>query len=325
MEFPRRTFFFLTVGAAALPAIPRAAGAQTYPTRPVQLVVPFPPGGSTDVVARLLGQWLSTRLGQPFIVENRPGAGTNIATEMVVRAPPDGYMLLLITPPSAINATLYHDLKFEFVRDIAPVGAVMRAPFAMTVNPLLTAKTVPEFIAYAKTNPGRITMASSGIGSGPHLTGELFKMMAGVDMIHVPYHGGAPAMTDLLGGQVLLYFASTPEVVEHVKTGRLRVLAVTTTERSDALPDVPTMNEFLPGFEASYWVGFGAPKDTPVQFIDRLNAQINAALVETEIKARLADLGGMTLGGPPSDFGELIEAETEKWAKVIKFAKISAE
>lgn len=322
-EFARRNFLYWTAVAAALPAIPGAAVAQNYPSRPAHVIVPFPPGGSTDVVARLIGQWLSERLGQPFIVENRPGAGTNIATEFVVRASPDGYTLLVSTTPSAINATLYHDLKFNFIRDIAPIAVVMRAPYAMVVNPSITAKTIPVFIAYAKANPGRIGMASSGIGSGPHLTGELFKMTAGVDMVHVPYRGGAPAMIDLLAGQVQIYFASTPEVVEYVKAGRLRALAVTTATRSDALPDVPALSEFLPGFEASYWVGFGAPKNTQVQFIDLLNTQINAAIAEPAIRTRLVDFGGVPQGGSPSDFGRLIEGETEKWAKVIKFAKLS--
>jgi tripartite-type tricarboxylate transporter receptor subunit TctC len=253
-----------------------------------------------------------------------PGAGTNIGTESVVRAPPDGYTLLVSTPPSAINATLYHNLKFEFIRDIALISSVMRSPFVMVVNPSISAKTVPEFIAYAKINPAGISMASSGIGSGPHLAGELFKMMAHVDILHVPYRGGAPALTDLLAGQVQVYFASAPEVLKHIKSGKLRALAVTTSTRSDVLPDVPALSDSLPGYEASYWVGFGTPKNTPVYIIDLLNTHINAALADPSMKARLADLGGMTLSGSPADFGKLIEDEIEKWAKVIEFAKIPA-
>jgi tripartite-type tricarboxylate transporter receptor subunit TctC len=324
MKLPRRRFLRLTAGAGAVLAIPKAARAQNYPGRPVRVIVPFPAGGSTDTVARLVGDRLSQRLGQPFVVENRPGAGTNIGTETVVRAPADGYTLLVSTPPSAINVTLYRNLKFEFIRDIAPISTVMRSPFVLVVNPSFPARTVPEFIAYAKINPTKISMASSGIGSGPHLAGELFKMMAHVDMLHVPYRGAAPALTDLLAGQVQVYFPSAPEVIEHIKTGKLRALAVTTTERSDVLPDVPALSDFLPGYEASYWLGFGAPKKTPMEIINLLNANINASLADSAMKARLAALGGMTLGGSPADFGKLIDGETAKWAKVIKFANITA-
>jgi tripartite-type tricarboxylate transporter receptor subunit TctC len=280
MKLPRRQFLHLAAGAAALPAVSRMARAQAYPTRPVRVIVPFAPAGDTDLIARLIGQWLSERLGQPFIIENRPGAGTNIGTEAVVRAPADGYTLLLASPPSAINATLYEKLNFNFIRDIAPVAGVIRAPFVMEVNLSVLAKTVSEFIAYAKTNPGKITMASAGIGSGPHVAGELFKMMARVNMIHVPYRGQGPALTDLLGGQVQLYFAGIPSSIEYIRAGKLRALAVTTATRSEVLPDIPTVSGFLPGYEASFWGGFGAPKNTPVKIVDRLNSEINAALVD---------------------------------------------
>jgi tripartite-type tricarboxylate transporter receptor subunit TctC len=325
MKLPRRQVLRLATGAAALSALPRIAWAQAYPTRPVRIIVPFAPAGDTDLVARLIGPWLSERLGQPFIIENRPGAGTNVGTEAVVRAPADGYTLLLASPPSAINATLYERLNFNFIRDIAPVAAVIRAPFAMELNPWVSAKTVPEFIAYAKGNPGKISMASAGIGSGPHLAGELFKMMSNVNMVHVPYRGQGPALTDLIGGQVQLYFAGIPSSIEYIRSGKLRALAVTTTTRSEALPDVPTLNDFLPGYEASFWGGFGAPKNTPAEIVDKLNREINAALVVPNVKARLADLGGTVLPGSPADFGKLIAAETEKWGKVIRTAGIKGE
>ena len=325
MKLPRRNFLHFAAGAAALPAISRIARAQAYPSRPVRVIVPFAPAGDTDLVARLIGQWLSDRLGQPFIIENRPGAGTNIGTEAVVRAPADGYTLLLASPPSAINATLYDKLNFVFLRDIAPVAGVIRAPFVMEVNPAVPAKTVPEFIAYAKANPGKISMASAGIGSGPHVAGELFKIMAAVNIIHVPYRGQGPALTDLVGGQVQLYFAGIPSSIEYVRAGKLRALAVTTATRSEALPDSPTLSDFLPGYEASFWGGFCAPKDTPVQIVDKLNSEINVALADPKIKARLADLGATVLPGSPADFGKLIAEETEKWAKVVKFAGIKAE
>ena len=277
---------------------------------------------ANDIVARLIGQWLSERLGQPFIIENRPGAGSNIATEAVVRAPPDGYTLLLVGPPNAINATLYDKLNFNFIRDIAPVASIVRVPNVMVVNPSVPAKTVPEFIAYAKANPGKINMASAGIGSSAHVAGELFKMMTGVDMVHVPYRGAAPALTDLLGGQVQVCSPRMPASIEYIKAGKLRALAVTTATRSEALPDVPTVGEFVPGYEASSWYGVGAPKNTPAEIVDKLNKEINAALADPKIKARLADLGGTALAGSPADFGKLIADETEKWGKVIRAANI---
>jgi len=325
MKLPRRRFLHLAAGAAALPAVSRIALAQAYPTRPVRVIVPFAPAGDTDLVARLMGQWLSERLGQQFVIENRPGAGTNIGTEAVVRAQPDGYTLLLASPPAAINATLYEKLDFNFIRDIAPVAGVIRAPFVMEINPSVPAKTVPEFIAYAKSNPGKISMASAGVGSGPHAAGELFKMMAGVNIIHVPYRGQGPALTDLLGGQVQLYFAGIASSIQYIRAGQLRALAVTTGGRSEALPDIPTVSDFLPGYEASFWGGFCAPKDTPVQIVDKLNTEINAALADPKIKARLADLGAKVLPGSPADFGKLISDETEKWGKVVKFAGMKPE
>jgi tripartite-type tricarboxylate transporter receptor subunit TctC len=308
MKLPRREFLQLAAGAAALPAVSRLAWAQAYPTRPVRVIVPFAPAGDTDLVARLMGQWLSERLGQPFIIENRPGAGTNIGTEAVVHAPADGYTLLLASPPAAINATLYEKLNFNFMRDIVPVAGVIRAPFVMEVNPAVPAKTVPELIAYTKTNPGKISMASAGIGSGPHAAGELFKMMAGVNLVHVPYRGQGPALTDLLGGQVQIYFAGIPSSIQYIRAGKLRALAVTTATRSEILPDIPTLSDFLPGYEASFWGGFCAPKNTPVQIVDKLNSEINAALSDSKMKARLADLGGTVLPGSPAEFGKHIAA-----------------
>jgi len=325
MKFPRRQFLQLAAGAAALPAASVIARAQTYPSKPVRLIVPFAPGGSTDIVARLIGQWLSERLGQPFLIESRPGAGTNVGTEAVVRAAADGYTLLLLGPPAAINATLYERLNFNVMRDIAPVAGIVRTPFVMEVNASFPAQTVPEFIAYAKAHAGKVNMASAGIGSGPHVAGELFKMMAGVNMLHVPYRGSAPALTDLIGGQVQVYFDGIPSSIEHIRAGRLRALAVTTVLRSDALPSVPTVGDFLPAYEASLWFGVGAPKATPIDIIEKLNNEINAALVDPRFKARLADLGGTVLSGSPADFGKHIVEETEKWAKVVKFSGAKAE
>ena len=321
----RRRVLHLALGAAALPAVSRIAHAQAYPARPVRIVVGFTAGGSTDIGARLIGQWLQERLGQPFVIENRPGAGTNIATESVVRAPPDGYTLLMIGPSSAVNATLYDKLNFVFLRDIAPVASLIRQPQVLLANPSLPARTVPELIAYAKANPGKITMASAGIGSIGHLVGELFKMMAGVDLVHVPYRGAGPALTDLLGGQVLISFAGIAGSIEYVRTGKLRALAVTTATRSEALPDVPTVGEFVPGYEAGDWLGIGAPKNTPAEIVDRLNREINAALADPKIKARFADLGGTPLALTPADFGKLLADETEKWGKVIRAANIKPE
>ena len=325
MKLPRRKFLHLAAGAAALPAVSRVARAQAYPTRPVRIIVPFAPAGSADIVARLIGQWLSERLGQPFVIENRPGAGTNIGTEAVVRAPADGYTLLLVGSSSAINATLYDKLTFNFIRDIAPVASIIRQPNVMLVNPSVPAKTVPEFIAYAKADPGKINMASAGNGSSSHVFGELFKMMAGVNIVHVPYRGGAPALTDLLGGQVQATFVPVPASIEYVRAGKLRALAVTTTTRSDALPDIPTVGDFVRGYEASGFVGLGAPKNTPAEIIEKLNKEINAALADPKIKARLADLGGTVLPDSPAEFGKLVADETEKWGKVIRAANIKPE
>jgi tripartite-type tricarboxylate transporter receptor subunit TctC len=325
VKLPRRQFLHLAAGVAALPAVSRIARAQTYPARPVRIIVGFPPGGATDISARLIGQSLSERLGQPFIIENRPGAGTNIATEAVVRATPDGYTLLLVAGANAINVTLYEMLNFNFIRDIAPVASFIRTPFVLEINPSFSAKTVPEFIAYAKANSGKISMASSGIGTGPHVAGELFKMMAGINMVHVPYRGDAPALTDLIGGQVQASLNPMPAVIEYIRAGKLRALAVTTATRSEVLPEIPTLSEFLPGYEASFWNGIGAPKNTPAEVIEKLNKEINAALADPKIKGRFADMGATVLAGSPADFGKLIADETEKWAKVVKFSGAKAE
>jgi tripartite-type tricarboxylate transporter receptor subunit TctC len=325
MKLPRRNFLHLTAGAAALPAASRFASAQAYPTRPVRLLVPLAPGGATDIIARVIGQWLAERLGQPFIVENRPGAGTNLGTEAVVRAPADGYTLLIFGAVAAINATLYDKLSFNFVRDIAPVAAIIRQPLVMMVNPSVPAKTVPEFIAYAKANPGKINMASPGIGTTPHLAGELFNIMAGLNLVHVPYRGGAPALTDLISGQVQVVFLGPAASIEYIRSGRLRALAVTAETRWEGLPDLPTVVEFVPGYEASNWFGLGAPRNTPSQIIDKLNEAINAGLADPKFKARLADLGGTPLVGSPADFGKFIADETEKWGKVVKFVGIKAD
>jgi len=320
LKLARRRFLHLATAAAALPSVSRMATAQTYPTRPVRLIIGYPPGGSADITARLLGQWLSERLGQPFVIESRPGASTNIATEAVARAPPDGYTLLLVAPANAINATLYEKLNFNFISDIAPVAGIIRFPNVMVVNPSVPAKTVPEFIAYAKANPGRLNMASSGNGSTIHVSGELFKMMTGVNMVHVPYRGGAPALTDMISGQVQVMFDNVPTSIEFIRAGKLRALAVTTATRSEVLPDLPTVADFVPGYEASAWYGVGVPKGTPDDIIDKLNKEINAILAEPKAKARLADLGASLLAGSPADFGKLVADETEKWGKVVKFS-----
>jgi tripartite-type tricarboxylate transporter receptor subunit TctC len=318
----RRQFLHLAAGAAALPAVSYIAWAQEYPTKPVRIIVGFAPGGGADIAARLIGQWLSERLGQSFVIENRPGAGSNIATEAVVRAPSDGYTLLLVSAPAAINATLYEKLSFNFIRDIAPVASISHVPHVMVVHPSFPAKTVPEFIAYAKANAGKINMASAGNGSTPHVAGELFKMMAGVNLIHVPYRSAGPALTDLLGGQVQVMFDNLASSIEHIRAGKLRPLAVTTTMRSETLPDVPTVSEFVPGYEVSNWFGVGAPKATPAEILDRLNKEINSGLADPKIKGRLAGLGATTLEGSPADFGKLVADETEKWGKVIRAANI---
>jgi len=324
MKLPRRNFLHLAASAAALPALSRIARAQAYPSRPVRIIVGFSPGGATDILARLMGQWLSEKLGQPFIIDNRPGGGTNMATEAAVRAPADGYTLLMVGTTQAINATLYDKLNFDLIRDIAPVAGVLRGPYVLVVNPSVPARTVPEFIAYAKANPGKINIASPGNGTPPHVAGELFKMMAGVSLVHVPYRGAGPALTDLLGGQVQVTLGSIASI-EYVRAGKLRALAVTTATRSEALPDLPAVGEFVPGYEASGWYGFGAPRNTLTDIVDKLNREINTGLADPKIKARLADLGGMVLALSAADFGRLIVAEIEKWAKVVKFAGIKAD
>ena len=325
MKLPRRQFLHLVAGAAALPVVSRFAWAQAYPSRPVKIIVSFAAGGPTDILARLTAQWLSERLGQQFVVENRPGGGGNIGTEAVVRASPDGYTLLMAGGNNAINATLYDKLNFNFIRDIAPVATIIRAPQILVVNPSVPAKSVPEFIAYAKANPGKIHMASGGTGTPPHLAGELFKMMAGVDLIHVPYRGNGPAFNDLIGGQVQVMFPSPVGLLEYIQAGKLRALAVTTATRSDALPDIPTMAEFVPGYEASGWFGVGAPRNTPSEIIDKLNKEINAGLADPKMQARLADFGGTPLVLSPADFGRLIAEETEKWGNVIRALSIKAD
>ena len=325
MKLPRRQFLHLAAGAAALPAVSRIAWAQAYPTRPVRLIVPIAPAGAADITARLIGQWLSERLGQQFIIDNRPGGGGNIGTEAVVRAPADGYTLLLAGAFNAVNATLYDKLNFNFIRDVAPVANIYYVPNVMAVHPSFPAKTIPEFIAYSKSNPGKVNMASGGSGAAMHMSGELFKIMAGIDMVHVPYRGAGPALTDLLAGQVHVSFPTMPASIEHVRTGKLRALGVTTATRADALPHVPAVSEFVPTYESSTWFGVGAPKNTPAEIIDKLNNEINAALADPNIKARLADLGGTPRAGSPSDFGKLVADETEKWGKVIRTANIKPE
>ena len=325
MSLARRRFLHLAAGVVALPAIARAASAQAYPARPVRFIVPFSPGGVSDIIGRLMGQWLSDRLGQPFLIENRPGAGSNVGTEAVVNAAADGYTLLMVGSSNAVNATFYEKLGFNFIRDIAPVASIFRAPHIMEVNPSFPATTVPEFVAYAKANPGTINMASGGSGTTSHMSGELFKMMAGVDMVHVPYRGGGPALTDVLGGQVQVMFDNAASSIEYIRAGRLRALAVTTATRVEALPGVPAVAEFVPGYEASNMTGVGAPRKTPVEIVDKLNREINAALADPVMKARFADLSGAALSGSPADFGTLFADETEKWAKVVRAANIKAE
>jgi tripartite-type tricarboxylate transporter receptor subunit TctC len=316
----RRQFLRLAASTLALPVTPYKAWAQAYPTRPVRIIVGLPAGSSSDIGARLMGQWLSERLGQPLVIENRPGAGQNLAAEAVVRAPPDGYTLLLSNTANATNPALYEKLNFNFIRDITPVAGIIRVPQVMLVHPSVPAKTVPEFIAYAKANPGKINMASVGIGSAQHIAGELFKFMAGVDMVHVPYRGGAPAQTDLLGGQVDVMFTVVSSSIEHIRAGRLRALAVTTATRSAALPDVPTVGDFVPGYEASSVYGLGAPKNTPAEIVERLNREVTAALADPKIKARLADIGSVPIPMSSANYGKLIAEDTEKWAKVVKFS-----
>jgi len=325
MKLPRRKFLHLAAGAVALPAISRVARAQTYPTRPVRLIVGFDAGGAADILARLMGQWLSERLGQQFVIENRSGASGNIAAEAVVRAAPDGYTLLLPGSTDVINATLYEKLNFNFVRDIAPVASITRAPHVIVVRPSFPAKTVPEFIAFAKANPRKVSMASAGIGTPSHMSGELFKMMAGIEMVHVPYRGAGQALVDLLGGQVQVFFSSLPSSTAYVRTGDLRALGVTTATRSETLPDVSAIGDFLPGYEASGITGLGAPKNTPADIIETLNKEVNAGLGDPKIKARLGELGATALAGSPADFGKLIADETEKWGKVVKFVGVKRE
>jgi tripartite-type tricarboxylate transporter receptor subunit TctC len=325
MKLPRRQFLHLATGAAALPAVSRFAWAQAYPTRPVRWIVGYPPGGATDITARVIGQWLSERLGQPFVVENRPGASGNIATEGVVRAPADGYTLLLVNAGNTINETFYEKLNFVFLRDITAVASIVRVPLVMLVNPSVPIKTVPEFIAHAKSNPGKLNMASPGNGTPQHVSGELFKMMTGIKMTHVPYRGSAPALTDLIGGQVQVAFDTTTASIEYIKAGKLRALAVTTAMRSEALPDIPTVNDFVPGYEATGWYGVGAPKRTPAEIVEKLNKEINAALADPNVKARLDNLGATVVAGSPTEFAKFMAEETEKWAKVVKFAGIKPE
>ena len=319
----RREFLGLVTGAAALSGLPRRAWALDYPTRPVHIIVGFAPGGGVDISARLIGDWLSQRLGQSFVVENRSGADGNIGTELVVKAPADGYMLLLATVPNAVNASLYQHLNFNFMRDTAPVAGIMRVPMAVLVHPSVPVKTIPEFIDYVKANPGKVNMASAGTGSAPHMAGELFNVLAGVRMTHIPYRGQGPALVDLLAGQVQVYFATTPGTVDYIKTGKLRGLAVTTASRAAVLPDLPTVGDFLKGYEASQWYGVVATKGTPDAVVDVLNKQINAAFADAKMKAKFADLGGEPLAGSSSEFGKLIADETDKWAKVVKFAGLA--
>ena len=320
MTHPRRAFLRLAAAAVALPAIARSARAQTYPARPVRIIVGFSAGGPTDINARIMAQWLSERLGQQFLVENRPGAAGNIASEAALRSAPDGYTLLQVTSSNAVNATFYDNLSFNILTDTAPVAAIIRLPFVMEVNPSVTAKTVPEFIAYAKANPGKINMASGGIGTSIHIAGELFKMMAGVNLIHVPYRGSAPALTDMISGQVHVMFDILTSSIGYIRSGALRALAVTTATRAEALPELPTVGDFLPGYEASAWYGVAAPKNTPSEIIEKLNNEINAGLADPGVKARLTELGGTVTPGSPADFGRLLADEVEKWGKVVRFS-----
>lgn len=325
MKLSRRNLLHLTACAAALPARSRAALALDYPSRPVRIIVGYAAGGAPDVLARLIGQWLSDRLGQPFVVENRPGASGSIAIDTVIKAAADGYTLLALALPDAVNATLYQNPNYNFVRDITPIAATSRDPDVMVVNPSLPAKTVPEFIDFAKANPGKINMASPGVGSSPHMAGELFKFMTGIEMTHVPYRGSAPAVTDLLGGRVQVYFAPISASLAYIRASKLRALAVTTAARAEALPDIPTVSDFVPGYEVSAWYGMGAPKNTPAEIVDGLNMKINAGLADPKLKARLADLGSSAFIVSPADFGKFITNEAEKWAKVVKFANIKPE
>ena len=332
MTINRRTFSALLTGAVAAPRVLFAqakvnsafysGGAQAYPAKPVRIIVGFTPGGATDILARLIGQWFSERLGQSFLIENRTGGGGNIATETVVKAPADGHTLLMVGSTNAINSTLYDKLNFDLDRDIAPVAGIIHTPMVMVVSPSVPVKTVAEFIAYAKTNPNKLNMGSGGIGSGNHLAGELFKMIAGINMLHVPYRGAAPALADMLGGHVQVIFTTLASAIEYIKAGKLRLLAVTSSTRLPVLPEVPTAGESLPGYEVSYWLGLGAPKNTPTEIINVLNKEINAALIDSKIVARLSDLGGTVLDGSPADFGKLIAEDTEKWGKVIRAANI---
>jgi tripartite-type tricarboxylate transporter receptor subunit TctC len=325
MKLPRRQFLHLAAGVAGLPVVSRIAHAQTYPTRPVHLIVGYPAGGPQDIVARLMGQWLSERLGQPFVVDNRLGAGGDVGTGVVVRALPDGYTLLLVGSPNAINASLYDKLNFVFLRDIVPVAAIIRVPMVVLVHPSAMSRTIPEFIAYVGANPGNVNFASAGIGTPQHVAAELFKMMTGINMVHVPNRGQGPALTDLLGGQVQVLFATSPGMIDYIRTSKLRALAVTTAARWNGLPDIPTVGDFVPGYEANSWYGIGAPRNIPAEIVERLNKEVNAALADPTIKTWLADLGGTMLPGSPTDFGKLIVDETEKWAKVIRAANIKPE
>ena len=325
MKLRRRQFLHLAACAAAIPAQSRIAWALDYPSRPVRIIAGFAAGGGVDITARLIGQWLSARLGQSFITENRPGADGNIGTEVVVNARPDGYTLLLATVPNAVNATLYQKLNFNFIRDIAPVAGIIRVPMVVLVHPSVPTTTIPEFIAYAKANPGKVNMASAGTGSAPHMAGELFNVMAGVNLVHIPYRGQGPALADLLGGQVQVLFATSPGTIDYIRTGKLRALAITTASRAEVLRDLPTVGDFVPGYEASQWYGMGAPTRTPVEITDKLNKEINAAFFDTAMKARFADIGGEPLAGSPADFGKLIADETDKWARVVKFTGLKAE
>jgi tripartite-type tricarboxylate transporter receptor subunit TctC len=325
VKLHRRTFIKLAAAALAAPAFPRLASADDYPARPVRIIAGFAAGGGVDITARLIGQWLTERLGQQFVTENRAGAGGNIGTEAVVNAAPDGYTLLLATVPNAVNASLYEKLKFDFIRDIAPVAGIIRVPMVILLNPSVPANTVPEFISYAKANPEKVNMASAGNGSAPHMAGELFKMMAGVNLVHVPYRGQGPALTDLLGGDVQVLFATAPGTTDYIRTGKLRALAVTSAGRAEVLPELPTVADFVPGYEASQWYGLAAPKNTPADIVDKLNKEINAAIAEPKMKARLAAIGGEPLPGSPAEFGKLVAEETEKWGKVVRTAGIKPE
>jgi tripartite-type tricarboxylate transporter receptor subunit TctC len=324
-KFPRRRFLHLAAGAAALPVLSQAADAQGYPSQPVRIIVAFAAGSGSDILARLMAQWLNERLGQPFVVENRPGGGGNLGTEAVVKAPPDGYTLLKVVPANTVNDTLYDKLPFSFIRDIAPVAGMARVPYVLVVNQALPVTTVPEFIAYAKANPGKLNFASAGVGTGIHMSGELFKMMTGVNMTHVPYRGAGNAMTDLIGGQVQLMFDTTQASIPHIKAGKVRALAVTTAARSELLPDLPTIGEFVPGYEASGSFGFGAPRNTPAEIVDKLNREINAVLADPKAKARIVELGGEPLVGSPAAYGRMLAEESEKWGKVVRAANIKVE